>query len=117
MDAERLHLRADQADLLAGGDPAERRRAGARQHQPGVARQITGGVQVDDTLRVEPRQVAGADRQLGHPGPAGVGDQLVAVLVGLQAHRRGLDPQRDVLGDQGDVGPLGLVVDRDGQDP
>ena len=39
------------------------------------------------------------------------------VLVGVQAHRRGLDPQRHVLGDQADVAALGAQVQRDDHDP
>ena len=42
---------------------------------------------------------------------------LGAVLLGVQADRRGLDPQRQVLGDQRDVVALVGQVARDGQDP
>ena len=57
-------------------------------------------------------------RQFRHPGPAGAGDgQLGAVLLGEQADRGRLDPQRQVLGDDGDVVPLGLQVAGDREDP
>ena len=58
------------------------------------------------------RQLRGARRvvahlQLGHPAVAavglGTGRKLCAVLLGVEADRRGLDAQREVLRDQGDV--------------
>ena len=44
------------------------------------------------------------------PGPAGLDGQLGPVLVRVQPDRRGLDPHRQVLGDQGDVPALGGEV-------
>ena len=62
---------------------------------------------------------AAVDLQLGHAGVAGVGvvDRLAAVLLGVEADGRRLDPQREVLADQRDVAALVGEVLRDGQDP
>jgi hypothetical protein len=64
-------------------------------------------------------EVAGGDVELGHAGVArvGVGDRFGAVLLGVEADRGGLDPQRQVLGDQGDRIPLVGEVARHRQDP
>ena len=51
------------------------------------------------------------------PVQPGVDGVVHAVLVGVQADRGGLDPQRHVLGDQADVAALGAQVQRDDHDP
>ena len=47
-----------------------------------------------------------SDVELDEAGPARVGGQLVAVLVGVEADDARLEPQRQVLGDDGDVAAL-----------
>jgi hypothetical protein len=54
---------------------------------------------------------------LRHARPAGVDGVHDPVLVGVQADRGRLHPQRHVLGDQADVAPLGPEVQRDDHDP
>jgi hypothetical protein len=89
---------------LVGLHPAECAASLGDQHQSGVAGQVAGLVEVDHTLVVQRIEVDRADLDLGHPGPARVGlvDQLGAVLLGVEADGRGLDPHRQVLGDQRD---------------
>ncbi len=95
------------------------------QYQPGVAGQ-PGGVagfagehlsDVQGLPRVQPAQLVFGQLQLGHARPARVGRLAVPVLVGGQAHRRGLHPQRHVLADQRDVLALGGQRPGHGQDP
>ena len=95
------------------------------QHQSGVAGQ-PGGLagaasgqlsDVDGLAGVQRVQLRLAQLQLGHAGPARVGRLAVPVLVGGQAHRRGLDAQRHVLADQRDVLALGGQRPGHGQDP
>ena len=54
--------------------------------------------------------------ELDEAGPAGVGGELVAVLVGLEADDPRLQPQREVLGDDDDVAALAAEAERDGED-
>ncbi len=82
--------------------------------QVGDAGDVDAGVVAGGEQRVH---VVGGDVELGHAGPAGGDRELGAVLLGEQAHRGRLDPQREVLGDDGDVVALGLEVAGDRQDP
>ena len=104
--------------IRASAEPARR-----VQHQPGVARMIGDRREVrllDEVERfavVEQVDGGGGHLGLGHAAPPGrVGDRMHAVLVGVQADRGGLDPQRHVLGDQRDVSAVAAEVQRDGQD-
>ena len=99
--------------------PAERAAPLGEQHQSRVAGQVAGLVEVDRTLVVQRVEVEGADLDLGHPGPARVGlvDQLGAVLLGVEADGRRLDPHRQVLGDQRDQVALVGEVARHREDP
>ena len=100
---ERLAVAAHQPDLLVRGDPAERGRPPAEQPQPGVAGQLARRPRRRRRRRRTASAIScGVDVELGHAGPARARDVLAVVLVGGQADRRGLDPQRHVLGDQRD---------------
>ncbi len=116
---EGLPLAADQPDLLARGDPAQRRTRRGDQLDAGVAGQLPGLVGVDQPGVEQGVHLLGGHLQFGHPGPAGRHDVLRPVLVGGQPDRRRLDPQRHVLGDQGDPagGPFQGQVQRAGQNP
>ena len=77
------------------------------ERQPCVARQVAcpvDAVEIDGSMLEQLVDDGGRHVQLGEAGPAGVDDQLVAVLVGGQADDARLEPQREVLGDDGDVG-------------
>ena len=56
------------------------------------------------------------DVELDEAGPAGVGGELVAVLVGLEADHSRLQPQREVLGDHHHVAAVAAEAERDGED-
>ena len=110
--------------VLVGRDPGQRRAARRVQHQAGVAGQV------GDLARSRSRRRGRAARRRragrpSRPRPRArpcrssrslVADRVHAVLVGRQADRGRLDPQRHVLGDQGDVASLGGQVERDGED-
>ena len=81
------------------------------QHQARVAGQLPGLLVVERLARVQLRHLVGTQLDLGDPGPPGVARLTVPVLVGDQAHRGGLDPQRHVLGHEGDV----VALRREGQ--
>ncbi|CAB4929271.1 unannotated protein [freshwater metagenome] len=117
VQSERLAVPAHQLHVLVGGHPAQRRAAGGEQDQPGVGGQLGGRGHEQGAPVVEHRDLVVGQRQLGHPGPAGVHRPPAAVLVGVQADRRRLDPQRDVLGHQAHVPALGPQVQRDDHDP
>ena len=59
----------------------------------------------------------GVDVELDEAAPAGVGDQLVAVLVRRQPDDAGLEPKGQVLRDHRDVGALVGQVAGHGEDP
>ena len=105
MQAERLPVAAHQPHLLVRRHPAERRTARGEQHQPGVQ-----GSSAAAGSNASPRCTARRARRRRGTRPSrssrvdGVGRP---VLVGGQADRRRLDPQRHVLGDQADVAALG----------
>ncbi len=82
-----------------------------------MAGQVAGDVVVELAFVIQHRHVLGADLQLAHPRPAGLHRQLRPVLLRRQPHRRGLDPQRDVLGDQHDIPAAVREVLRHGEDP
>ena len=119
VDAEHVAIATDEVDLLVGPDPAQRGAPVREEHEAGVARELAGGLEVERTVVVELVEVTGGDVELGHAGVAGVGvrDRLGPVLLGVQADRGRLDPQRQVLGDQGDGVPLVGEVAGDRQDP
>ncbi len=113
---EDVGVAADQAHLLVRRDPAERAAAVAVQHQAGVAGQVAGGVEVQEPLVVEHGHLLGGDVELGEAGPAGLDREAGGVLLRHQPDGRGLDPHRDVLGQQDDVEPVGGEVGRDRED-
>ena len=82
-----------------------------------MAGQVAGLLEVDHPVVVQLVEVGRGHLHLGHPGPAGLGGQLGEVLLGLEADRRGLDPHRQVLGHQRDVGALDGEVVGDREDP
>ena len=115
-DVEQRAVAAGEVHRLVLVDPPERRLAAGVQHDARVARQVAGLAEVDDVVleqRVDGRAV---DVDLHHPGPVAVARQLVAVLVRVEPHDRRLEPERQVLGDDGDVAPLGRDVAGHGQD-
>jgi hypothetical protein len=82
-----------------------------------VGGQLGGRRRVHLAAVVEGRQLVVGQGQLAHPGPAGVDRVQRPVLVGVEAHRGRLHPQRHVLGDQADVVALGAQVQRHDHDP
>ncbi len=120
VQAERLPVAPDQPDRLVGQHPAEGAAAAVAargQHQPGVAGQLTCLLAVQLPGVVELLDIVRAHLELGHAGPARVGRQLGPVLLGGQADRGRLDPQRQVLADQDHVFALSHQAARDRQDP
>ena len=119
VDAEGLAVATHQPHLLVGADAAQGRAAVGEQHQSAVARQLPRGRQVDRPVVVQLVELGRGDVELGHAGVPGVGvaDRVAAVVLGVQPDGRGLDAQREVLGDQRDVVTLVGEVARDGQDP
>ena len=114
---EHLAVAADQLHPLLGVDPAQRVRVAAEQPNAGVAREVTGRLEVDLAVGEQRVDLLGGDLDLVHPGPAGRDDVLGVILVGGQADGAGLDPQRNVLADQRDSLALCGEVGRAGQDP
>ena len=114
---ERLLLAADQPDLLARGDAAQRRTGRGDQLDAGVARQVPGHVGVDQAGVEQRVDLLGGHLEFGHPGPARGDHVLRTVFVGSQPDRRGLHPQRHVLRHQGDGFALGRQVQRASQNP
>ena len=84
-----------------------------------MAGQLAGGLEVERPVVVQLVELGGGDVELGHAGVAAVGvaDRLGAVLLGVEPDRGRLDPQRQVLRDQGDGAALVGEVARHGQDP
>ena len=117
VQAERVAVAADQADGLVRADPAQAAAAGAEQHHAGVAGQLAGHDVLDPPLVVQGVHLLDGDVELGHPGPAGVDGDLGAVLLGVEADGRRLDPHREVLAHQGHVAALEGEVLGDGEDP
>lgn len=118
VDTEDLPVAAHQAHISLGGDPAERLAALGLEDQSGVHGQFGGFGYVQRLLPVEQIHLLGGEGQFRHSRPAGVGDgEFGAVLLGEEADRGRLDTQRQVLGDDRDVVPLGLEVARDREDP
>ena len=117
VQAERLAVAAHQPHLLVRRHPAQRRPARGEQHQPGVRRHLRRGRDERLAVAVQLVELGVVQRHLRHPGPAGVDGVGHPVLVGVQADRGRLDPQRHVLGDQADVAALGAQVERHDQDP
>ncbi len=110
---EGLPVATHEVDLLVGTDATQRRTPLGEQHQPVVARQVPDEREIEYAVSVELVELAGAHLQLAHAGVAGVGvtDRLRPVFLGVQADGGGLDPQRQVLGDQRDpVTFVGQVV-------
>jgi len=82
-----------------------------------VARQLACGLEIDAVLFVELVDDGAGHVELGHAGPAALDDELGAVLLRSEAHRRGLDAHREVLADEHDGGALGAVVESHRKDP
>ena len=117
VQAEGLAVAAHQPDPAVRGDPAERLAALRLQHQAGVHRQVRAPRAASTVSCAKSASTCSrGDDQLLHSGPAGGDRQLGPVLLGQQADRGRLDPQRQVLGDDGDVVPLGLQIAGDRQD-
>ena len=95
---------------------AERRLRARVQRDAGVARQVARLGEVDDLVLVELVDHRAPDVELDEAGPAGVGGELVAVLVGFEPDDAGLQPQRQVLGDDDDVAALAAEAAGDGED-
>ena len=72
--------------------------------------------EVDDALVVQLVDHRSPGLELDEAGPAGVGGELVAVLVGLEADHPRLQPQREVLADHHDVAAVAAEAERDGED-
>ncbi len=85
VEAEHVAVSLDQADLLVGAHPAQGRAPVGEQHQAGVDRHLGGRRDEDRFVAVEGGDLLLAGLDFGDAGPAGVLDQLVAVLVGLSA--------------------------------
>ena len=104
VDAEGLPVAAHQPHLLVGADPAQGGAAVRQQHQAAVAGQLAGGGQVERPVVVQLVELGGGHVELGHAGVArvGVADRVAAVVLGVQADRRCLDAQRQVLGHERD---------------
>ena len=101
---------------LSGCTRAERRLRTRMQRDTGVAGQVARGLEVDDLLLVELVDHRAPRVELDEAGPAGVGGELVAVLVGLEPDDAGLEAQRQVLGDDDDVATLAPEAHRDRED-
>ncbi len=86
------------------------------QRDAGVARQVAGFGEVDDLVLEQVVDHRAPHVELHEPGPAGVGGELVAVLVGFEPDDARLQAQRQVLGDDDDVATLAAQAQRHGQD-
>ncbi len=82
-----------------------------------VARQVSRLGQVDLAVGEQGVDVVGRGLDLVHPRPARGHHVLGVVLVGGQAHRGGLHPQRNVLAHQRDSPAFGGEVSCATQDP
>jgi len=82
-----------------------------------VARQITRFGEVDDPVLEEIVDDRAPHVELDEPGPPRVRRQLVAVLVGGEAHDRSLQAQRKILGDHDDVAAVGHEAQGHREDP
>ena len=67
-------------------------RTAAQQPNSGVAGQVPGFGEVDLAVGEQGVDILGGRLDLVHPRPPGGDDVLRVVLVGGQAHRRGLHP-------------------------
>ena len=103
-------------DPLVLSHAAEARLGAGDQRDAGVDREIPSLVQVDHTFVVELVDDGALDREIGEAGPAAVGDLGVSVLGGVKPDHAGLETERQVLGDEGDVESFASQVVRDGED-
>ena len=101
---------------LVGMHPPECRLRARMQRDAGVARQLARVGEVDDLLLVELVDHRAPGVELHEAGPAGVGGELVAVLVGFEPDDPGLQAQRQVLGDDDDLAALAAEAVGDGED-
>ena len=88
----------------------------AQQHHAGVGQELGIGRRGQRSAFVQRVDVVTGHLEFGDPGPAGGDDQFGAVLLGVDAHHRRLDPHRQVLGDQHDRSSLFPEVEGHGQD-
>lgn len=104
--------------VALGRHPAERLAALGLEDQPGVDGQFGGLGDVQRLLAEQQVDLLRGEGQFAHTGPAGVRDgELRAVLLGEETHGGRLDTERQVLGDDRDVVPLGLEVACDRENP
>jgi hypothetical protein len=82
-----------------------------------VAGQVPSLVEVESLSGVQRGHRVGADRQLGHAGPAGVDRHPGLVLLRLQPDGGCLDPHRQVLADQRDGTAVRGQAARHREDP
>ena len=117
VQAERLPVAAHESHLLALGDPAQRRSRVPMEDQAGVAGQVPRLVEVEEFKPVQVIDPTGVDVDLFDPAPLAGRRQLGSVLLSDKSHRRGLDPQWEVLGDDHDVVALSRQIACHGEDP
>ena len=107
---------AHEVQVLVGVHTRQRGLRSRVQRDSRVARQLARVVEVDDLLLVELVDHRAPDVELDEAGPAGVGGELVAVLVGLEPDDPGLQAQRQVLGDDDDLAALAAEAAGDRED-
>ena len=120
VQVEQRAVASDEVHALVVADASQR---GLRSGRAGnerdarVARQVARLAQVDESLGEQFVDGVAVDVELDEAVPARVPGQLVAVLVGVESDDAGLEPQRQVLGDDGDVVSFVGQVLGDGEDP
>jgi len=117
VDAERVAVGADAPDKAIRVQAGQRRGAASVENQPGVYGQVVCLGHPHGLALVQLVKKLGRDREISHPGPAGVDGELGPVLLGVEADRRRLDAHREVLADEHDRRALGTVVERHREDP
>ena len=85
---------------------AERRLRSRVERDAGVARQLARPREVDHLVLEQLVDHRAPHVELHEAGPARIGGELVAVLVGLEADDARLEAQRQVLGDDDDLAAL-----------
>jgi len=116
VQSEGVPVGPDEPQHVVGVDAAQGRRRAPARDDARVNRQGGDLLARHAAVVVEVVDLVGGQLQLHEARPAGVAGLLVLVLLGGQADRGGLDAQRQILGDQHDLTPLGRVVDRHRQD-
>ena len=77
--------------------------------------QTDGLFELDLVVGVQPVYILRRHLQFRDAGVVGAVRQLVPIRLSREADRRGLDPQRQVLGDHNDVRALSTQIERDRQ--